>query len=220
MSATELIESPPSEEATRREAPESRRGEPAWEVALLYPRQGSWAESEYLSLDTRRLVEFDNGMIEVLPMTTPLHQAIIRFLLALFDDFVVANAKGRVYSAPMEVRLWEGKYREPDLVYVRPEHLIDLRSPPTGAALALEVVSAGAKDRKRDLIEKVADYARAGILEYWIVDPETQTVKVLVLDNGQYRLHGEFAPGEDATSVLLDGLSVAVDDVFDVDVND
>ena len=43
-------------------------GEPPWDVALLYPLQGSWTEDDYLELGTNRLVEFSDGGIEVLPM--------------------------------------------------------------------------------------------------------------------------------------------------------
>ncbi len=58
----------------------SQPGEPPWEIALLYPVQGSWTESDYLELGTNRLVEFADGCIEVLPTPTTLHQPIVRFL--------------------------------------------------------------------------------------------------------------------------------------------
>ncbi|MBI3463073.1 MAG: Uma2 family endonuclease, partial [Planctomycetes bacterium] len=82
--------------------------------------------------------------------------------------------------------------------------------------LVMEVVSEGAESRKRDLETKRREYAAAGIPEYWIVDPEEQKVTVLTLDGGTYRVHGEFRPGETATSVLLRGFAVAVRDVFAV----
>ena len=44
----------------------SQHPRPAWEIAELFPEQGSWSEQAYLNLRTNRLVEFDNGMIEVL----------------------------------------------------------------------------------------------------------------------------------------------------------
>lgn len=50
--------------------------------------------------------------------------------------------------------------------------------------------------------------------DYWIVDPESQQVVVLVLDGATYRQHGVFAPGETATSSLLSGLAVSVTDLF------
>src|SRR5437773_2718941 len=81
--------------------------------------------------------------------------------------------------------------------------------PPDGADLVMEVVSEGSENRKRDLETKRLEFAAAGIAEYWIVDPQEQRITVLVLDGSIYRVHGEFAPGTQASSVLLPGFSVA-----------
>ena len=80
----------------------------------------------------------------------------------------------------------------------------------------MEVVSEGAENRKRDLETKRQEYAEAGISEYWIVDPQEQRITVLTLDGQTYRVHGEFVPGMQATSVLLPGFSVDVESVFAV----
>jgi len=64
-------------------------------------------------------------------------------------------------------------------------------------------------------LTKRREYAQAGIAEYWIVDPKTEMVSVLVLDGDVYRLHGEFARGTAATSVLLPKFVVDVAAVFD-----
>ena len=76
----------------------------------------------------------------------------------------------------------------------------------------MEIVSESKDDRERDVVEKRKDYAQAGIPEYWIVDPETETITVLTLLAGQteYAVHGEFKPGRTATSKLLDGFAVDV----------
>jgi Uma2 family endonuclease len=188
-------------------------GEPAWDVALLYPLQGSWTEADYLELNTTRMVEFCDGLIEVLPMPTKIHQRIVRQLFLLLQAFVSAQAKGEVFFAPLPVRLRPGKYREPDIVYVRPERG-EHAGQPEGADLVIEVLSEGEANRRRDLETKAEEYATAGIPEYWIVDPESRQITVLVLDGSGYRLHGVYAPGETATSVLLPGFDVSVKDLF------
>ena len=94
--------------------------EPAWEVALLFPPQGEWSEDEYLALDTNRLVELSDGRLEVLPMPAIFHQFIVRYLFQLLDAYVVAHASGEVLFAPLPVRLWSLKFREPDIIYLRP----------------------------------------------------------------------------------------------------
>jgi Uma2 family endonuclease len=192
----------------------SRPGEPAWDVALLFPRQGHWTEAEYLALDTNQLVELSDGCLEVLPMPTPYHQLIVDFLHSLLQAFVAAHGAGVVLFAPLPVRLMPGKYREPDIIFLRPGRLQDLHRQPHGADLVMEVVSEGDENRERDLVTKRQEYAAAGIAEYWIVDPQEQRITVLTLDGSVYRVHGEFGPGTTAISVLLTGFAVAVDAVF------
>jgi len=87
----------------------SRPGDPAWELAMLYPPQGEWTEAEYLALDGSHLIEFSQGALEFLPMPTPLHQRIVRLLFELLNAYVVANRLGEVFFAPLPVHLWAGQ---------------------------------------------------------------------------------------------------------------
>jgi Uma2 family endonuclease len=191
----------------------SQPGDPPWDIALLYPLQGSWTEGDYLALDTNCLVELSDGCIEVLPMPTKPHQQIVRFLFLLFHEFISARGLGEVFFAPLPVRLWPGKFREPDIVYLRPGRA-EYHDQPEGADLVVEVLSEGKENRRRDVEVKRREYAQAGIAEYWIVDPDTRQVTVLVLEGAAYREHGIFGPGDVVTSVLLSGLAVSVADLF------
>lgn len=110
--------------------------------------------------------------------------------------------------------------REPDVLFLRPDRLQKLaqagnRAQPDGADFVLEVVSPGTQNRERDLDVKRREYARAGIAEYWIVDPEHRTITVLTLDGDVYRTAGEYGLTQTASSVLLPGFSVAVQAVFE-----
>lgn len=179
------------------------------------PRQGHWSQDAYLRLtdSTNRLIEWTDGCIEVLPMPTDEHQSIAAWLYKLLDAFAVANG-GKVLFAPLRLRIREGKFREPDLILIRDAD--DTRRQNRfwlGADLTVEIVSPD--EPKRDLVDKPRDYAEAGIPEYWIVDPRTETVTVLVLQGEAYVEHGVFGRGAQATSVLLDGLTVDVSAVFD-----
>jgi Uma2 family endonuclease len=190
------------------------RGEPSWNIAFLFPAQGEWSEDEYLSLDTNRLVELADGFVEVLPMPNPYHQLVVAFLYERLKAFITARTLGQVYFAPLRVRLWERTMRQPDVVFSRPGRVRNPRAPVEGADLVMEVVSEGEETRDRDLNVKRAEYARGGVPEYWIVDPETQRITVLVLEGGAYREHGAYGPGQKAASVLLAGFEVAVDEVL------
>jgi Uma2 family endonuclease len=192
-------------------------GEPAWDIALLYPGQGYWDERDYLDLaaKTNQLVEYSDGFIEVLPMPTIEHQLIVRFLLDVFRAFVEPKKLGIVLFAPLPVWTRDRQYREPDLIFQFTEnHAKSDRKYYKGADLVVEVVSEDAQSQLRDYEKKLVDYARAGIPEYWIVDPQRATIRVMVLNGGQYDARGEFKSGEQATSQLLAGFEVAVSDVF------
>lgn len=198
----------------------SRRGTPTWEIARSWPNQGEWTEEAYLavrdSLDG--LVELSEGCLEFQLMTVPFHQDIVLYLLERLLGHVRPRKLGHAYPAPLTVRLWQGQFREPDIVFLRPERIIDRRRRPEGADLVIEVVSPGDENRERDLEKKRSEYARAGISEYWIVDPHTRTIHVLTLDGvtpaSPYRVHGEFKSGETAASLLLPGFAVSVEECF------
>ena len=195
--------------------PTSRKGEPLWAIAQLFPSQGYWSEEEYLALETNHFVEFSDGYIEVLPMPTFIHQLIVAFLYKALSSFVESNKLGRVLFAPLPIRLWPRKYREPDVMFFSSQNPERIQGAyPEGADLVMEVVSGSKKDRDRDLVEKRAEYAKAGIAEYWIVDPKFQRITVLHLAQNSYEVHGEFEADDTATSVLLAGFAVAVNDVF------
>ena len=187
--------------------------EPTWEIAQLFPAQGHWSEEEYLALDTNHLIEYSHGQIEVLPMPTRSHQLLVIALFKLLDNFIRTRQLGTVLLAPMRVQLWQGKFREPDILFMRTEHE-DRRSDQfwQGADLVMEVVSPD--DPRRDRVTKRREYAQTGIPEYWIVDPAQRSITVLTFDGQTYALHGEFEEGADATSVLLDGFNVSVRAVF------
>jgi Uma2 family endonuclease len=82
-----------------------------------------------------------------------------------------------------------------------------------GADLVVEVVSPTTPNLTWSTS---ADYAEAGIPEYWIVNPLDETVTVLRLEDRQYVEHGVFTRGATATSLLLAGVAVDVGSVFDV----
>ena len=184
-------------------------------ILNLDPMQGLWTEEQYLRLTdhSRRLLEFSDGTIEVLPMPTDKHQVISRFLLLAFLPFI-QNLGGTILYAPLRLQIREGKYREPDLLLVR-----DADDPRRqnaywlGADLVVEIVSPD--DPERDIRVKRREYAQARIPEYWIVNPQDETVTVLRLAGNRYVEHGIYRRGGTATSALLPGFGLSISDLFD-----
>lgn len=190
-------------------------GEPTWEIVQLFPAQGTWSEFEYLALSTNRLVELSDGRLEFPPMPTEFHQDIVAFLYRTVFEFVMPRDLGKVLFAPLKVRLWDDKIREPDIAFMLAEHA-DRRENRYwhGADLVMEVVSGD--DPGRDWDEKRAEYAQAGIPEYWIIDPRDSTITVLTLNESEkrYDVAGKYGRGEQARSILLPELAVDVDAAF------
>ena len=202
---------------TTTSASKRHAAQPDWarEIAALLPEQGEWTEEAYLWLtnQTNRLIEFADGYIEILPMPTEKHQAMLKLLFLVFNTFV-EQLGGVVFFAALRLRLKSGRFREPDLLLLLSAK--DQRRGDaywTGADLVLEVVSPD--DPNRDLIKKRREYAQSGIPEYWIVNPQDETIAVLRLEGAKYVEHGVFKRGTAATSALLKEFEVSVDVVFD-----
>jgi Uma2 family endonuclease len=189
--------------------PAMRVGEPAWAIATLFPLQGKWSEEDYLGLETDHYIELADGCIEVLPMPSVVHQVIAAWL---FEQLLVwsKNSEGvDALFSPLSLRLFSGTIREPDILLVPTP-----KEPPQSqyvdtALLVMEVVSAGSESHKRDYVTKQFEYAKAGIPEYWIIDPFEKTVTVLKLSDGEYVLHGRFESQQTANSATLNGFSVS-----------
>jgi Uma2 family endonuclease len=183
----------------------------------LTPLQGLWTEEQYLKLTdaTNCMIEFTDGAIEVLPMPTDQHQSISQFIFLALRAFM-QHIGGKVHYAPLRLQIRPDKFREPDILLVR-----DARDPRRqnrywlGADLVVEIVSPD--NPERDTVTKRADYAAAGIPEYWIVNPEEETVTVLTLAGDSYADQGIFGRGTQATSALLAGFAVDVDALFDAE---
>ena len=183
-------------------------------VAELFPRQGEWTESEYFALpETNRYLELSEGRLIMPPHSTNTHQSAVGRLYRWLDEFVQERNLGIVRLAPLPVRLWAGKVREPDVLFLAREHSDRIGEQFFGPPdLVMEVTSPGT--RRGDRNEKPLEYARAGVVEYWIVDPSVQTVEVFVLREGSYQLLARWSSGQIARSALLDGFEIPVEQLF------
>ncbi len=199
----------------------SVRGHPAGaeleltvEVIALFPPQGQWTENDYFALpDTNRFVELSERRLIMPPLPTDSHQFTLLELCVILREFVNKHGLGTVRIAPLPVRLWPGKIREPDILYVSHEHADRIGEQYYGPPdLAMEIISPSTEltDRR----DKFSEYAQAGIQEYWLVDPEDRTVEVFTLQKGEYELLGQWGAGEVAKSALLAGFEVVVERIF------
>lgn len=158
---------------------------------------------EYLSYDdgTENLYELFNGELIEVPPESGKNTAIAVFLLLQFAA-IVGHLGVRPHGLELEVR-GEPKNRYPDLTILQPEHIQQmeqrntLRLSMAPPLLVVEIVSPGDLQRNRDYIAKRMQYQDREIPAYWIVDPQLESVLVLILAGDRYIESGTFQ-GSDA----------------------
>jgi Uma2 family endonuclease len=146
------------------------------------------------------------------------HQTIASNLAGDLRNFVRPRGLGRVWPAPMDVVLSKSDVVQPDVLFVSKGRLYlaaggeNIQGAPD---LVVEVFSP--KTRRTDAITKRHLYEKYGVQEYWMVDPELETVEIYRLDGGIFRREAELsAEQEDVlTTPLLPGLRIPLAEVFD-----
>ena len=163
--------------------------------------------------ETNQPHELWDGELIMAPAPFFDHQkTVLRFYRRL-DDWVSCGNLGEVITSPIDMVLSPHRAVQPDVAFISKERLAVIQRGIMGPAdLVAEVVSLGG--RNRDRIEKRDLYEQHGVKEYWIIDPEPETVEVLALVNGRYELVKRSHYGETATSRLLAGFDVSVGYLF------
>jgi len=188
-----------------------KRKRPTTEILKLFPRQGEWTEADYFKLpDANHFIELSEGRLVFLMTPTDSHQYSVGELFTELRAFVNKNTLGEVRIAPLPVKLWQNKVREPDVVFMSSVHKDRIGEEFWGVPdLVVEVTSKSTA--QIDRTEKFVEYAQAGVMEYWLVDIEKQNIEVYVLENRAYVPLGKWGIGEVAYSKLLTGFEVKVD---------
>ena len=175
---------------------------------------------EYFAYDdgTDNLYELFNGeLIEVPPGSGENVQIANR--LFLFFALLIGTDRVRGHGLELEVR-GEPRNRYPDLTIIREEHIQQLAkrntirlamAPPL---LVVEVVSPGELQRDRDYIAKRLQYQDCGIPEYWIIDPEVQSILVLELTENTYTEVGSCSGNEKVLSPQFRELNIMAAQIF------
>lgn len=142
------------------------------------------------------------------------HQYVVMRLATKLRPWILAQKLGEFFIAPLDVVLAEDVSLQPDALFIRADRTGALirrviEGPPD---LVIEVLSE--TNFRHDLLRKRRLYARHGIGEYWIVDPEQESVTVLSLSGEAYR-DNEAASGEQPIpTAALPGLPIVAADLF------
>ena len=169
---------------------------------------------DYLLLpeqDNRELIEGDFHMV---PSPSFRHQNILANLGTILRDFVIKNRLGVVVWAPMDVVLSDLNVVQPDILYISNERreIITENNISGAPDLVVEILSPSTASRDREL--KLGLYARFGVREYWIVDPDENSVQVMELGSEGYTTIKTYDSGE-VESSALPGFRIAIEEIFE-----
>lgn len=145
------------------------------------------------------------------------HQAIIANLLTLLKVFLAQHPLGKVWPTP-GVIFDNHNAVIPDIIFIRQERIPEIAADDKvmGAPdLAIEIVSPGAENARRDRVVKLQTYSKFGVREYWVVDGYRRTIEVYRLEQGALALVVELTSRDQLTSPLLPEFSCQVRDVFE-----
>jgi len=122
--------------------------------------------------------ELIGGIHYVTPAPTRRHQYLLGRLHARLFTFAEERRLGQVYAAPFDVLFSDFDVVQPDLLFVSNERLGVLNEKNAQGAPDLVVEVLSPSTRRTDETTKRKLYERAGVREYWVIDPTRQTVAI------------------------------------------
>ena len=186
---------------------------------VVPPSDGGWDYASFGTLpEDGNRYEILGGVLYVAPPPSPQHQDRLFSLCAGLRADIRERKLGRLFVSPVALLMPGASPVQPDAFFLKEGNraAIDWQRHVEGVPdLVIEVASPSTAGYDRR--EKQDTYARAGIHEYWIVDPWTLTIEVLVLDRhtGRYVSRGIFAGGSQLPTDALAGLSKTVSELLD-----
>jgi Uma2 family endonuclease len=182
-------------------------------MALTKPA-GEWRYEDLVQLpDDGKRYEIIEGALYEMPAPGVDHATIVMNLIALLLP-IITEMGGRLFTAPIDVRFHGADPVQPDLLAVLPgwSGALRLRSVTGAPDLLIEVLSPS--NRGHDLLTKRALYARAGVREYWIVDPAGKTVDILMLDRDAFHTVQRASGENSVISSLLEDTAFPLTAIF------
>ena len=136
-------------------------------------------EEDYYALPEKSRAELIDGIFYDMAAPSEEHQRILGSLFArIYNYIAVKKGNCRVYPAPFAVKLFDDDKTivEPDISVICDKDKISKKGCSGAPDWVIEIVSPGNSDH--DYIRKLKLYLRAGVREYWIINPDTKTVAV------------------------------------------
>ena len=172
---------------------------------------------EFLALgETDGKWELDDGALYITTHGGPDHQFLMRWLCRPIEDYFLEFEQPPAQLIQEMTTILSRELQrapEPDIVIILNERR-EIVSRVRVEALPDIVVEILSTDRSRDLIRKRQIYAEAGVLEYWLMDPRSDTVTLLELRDGAYVERAVLSVADSLTTPLLPGLAIPLAGIF------
>jgi Uma2 family endonuclease len=172
---------------------------------------------DYLLIpDDGRRHELIDGEHFVSPAPHPDHQEVLIRLVFELQTYRRTTGAGRLLIAPTDVVFSGIDVAQPDLLYICEDGSAEVGTNVAGAPdLVVEILSPS--NRRYDEVTKRNLYERAGVGEYWLVDPEAETVKVLRREGARFGRPQLLSArdGDVLSSPLLPGLAISLAALFE-----
>jgi Uma2 family endonuclease len=172
--------------------------------------------ANFLEWDEDFRAELHDGEVVVMAPPVTKHQQVSGELFFQIRSYLEGKSC-KVFPAPFGVRLFPKKDRsddtvfEPDIVVICDQEKLDEHGCNGPPDFVIEIVSPSTA--KYDRVYKLRKYEKAGVREYWIVDPETKYVQVFTLENGRFLASG-YDDTEKAAVSVLEGCEIDLQAVF------
>ena len=169
---------------------------------------------DYMSTPDDKRYQLLDGEMILMPSPVTKHQDIVARIFLALNQFVHDHSHGRVFFAPLDVVLSNHDVAQPDVLFVsNARSAIITEANIQGAPdLVVEILSPGTLVYDRGY--KQALYGRHGVQEYWLVDPDAETVEVLTLGDQGLTPLATYRRGDLIASHLLEGLALEMNQVF------
>jgi len=183
-----------------------------YNMPLTEPKLATIAE--YNALTEGAPYQLIGGELIMSPSPTLLHQRILRRIFLNLDSFVASKKNGEVFFAPLDVTLSDFDVYQPDILFIRKERLHLLKGERLSIAPDLVIEILSPSNAYYDLTRKKAIYCEYGVEEYWIVDPEQETIEILIKDGEYYRTEALLRKPALLQSPMFPGFSMKLEEVF------
>ena len=170
---------------------------------------------DYMSTPEGKRYQLLDGEMILAPSPTSRHQTIAMNIASALREFVRQHSFGRVWIAPLDVVLSNYDVAQPDILFVSNARssIITEANIQGMPDLVVEILSPSTVGHDRGY--KQALYGRHGVREYWLVDPDAETVEILTYTEQGLETAATYSRGQTLGSPLLDGISMELEDIFD-----